>query len=176
MAGQACLKQGLRLFTGSQAVHPEAHFLQRLDGPGQVGHLADGEMFHRTGRCSVDNVGNPAAAIFGDHHALATGRIGVAQNRPQVVRVGNPVQKKEEPVLTGDLPISQEILELGVGKGLHTHHHSLVMRQPGKPVEILSTALPNRDVKLLRQSQDLIDAFAACFFVDKQFNRPAAAA
>jgi hypothetical protein len=50
------------------------------------------------------------------------------------------------------------------------------MRQPGEPVEILTVALPNRDAKVLRQSQDFIDALAASFFVDKQFNRPTAAA
>ena len=117
MTGQTRCKQWLCCFTGGETVDPETALLQRLYGPGQVGHLADGEMLCCTSRCLVDDIGNPAAAIPCDHHTLAASRIGITQNCPQVVRVGDAVQQQQEAVLAGGLPIRQKVLEFGVGKG-----------------------------------------------------------
>ena len=110
------------------------------------------------------------------HHGIDAGRLRRPQASAQVVRVGDPVEQEKQGTLSGLLPSAELIVEVGKRERLDAQDHALVMRHPGEPVEILSPTLPKRDAALFCQGHDFIDAPAAGFLVDKQFNPPAAAA
>ena len=143
--------------------------MQLLHGSGKVRHLADSQVFNRTGRGTINHVGNSTTAILGDNHTLAACRVGITQDRTQVVRVGNPIEQQEEAGIAGGLPAFEQVLKFRVGKRLHGEDRTLMMGLPCQAFQVLALALADRNPALAGQLNQLLNTLTALLFIHKEF-------
>src|SRR5271154_4713282 len=90
-----------------QSKHPDMLLLHLLQRANQVRDTSDPHMLRRSRRCLGNRRRNRSRTPLRQNDAMDASAISSPQQRPQIVRVLNPVKRQEEPVFSLSLRSQQ---------------------------------------------------------------------
>jgi len=79
--------------------YPDVPLLQLLQRANKVGHAGDSHVLRRSSGGLSDRCCDRGGPALGQHNAVDASGVGCAKERPEVVWIFNPVERKQERML-----------------------------------------------------------------------------
>ncbi len=143
---------------GVEADHPHAARLERLERLREVGDARHADVFERASRGAAHHFGQAGRTPLGQQHAVGAGRLARAQDRAQVARVLDPVERHQQRRVA---QAAEQVLDLEQRLLRDDGDDALVRHAARQPVERLAPLEAQRHAQAAGARDGVGDALVA---------------